>query len=53
MGKLIVIEGLDGCGKSTQLELLPKTLGEEGIDTNSETEFLPVKSVKDLEMIHS
>ena len=32
MGKLIVIEGLDGCGKSTQLELLPKTLGEEGIE---------------------
>lgn len=32
MGKLIVIEGLDGSGKSTQLELLPKKLGVKGID---------------------
>ncbi len=31
MGKLIVIEGLDGCGKSTQLELLYKNLKEKGI----------------------
>lgn len=30
MGKLIVIEGLDGSGKSTQLELLPKGLGKLG-----------------------
>ena len=29
MGKLIVIEGLDGCGKSTQLELLPEKLREK------------------------
>lgn len=28
-GKIIVIEGLDGCGKSTQLELLHKYLGEK------------------------
>ncbi len=35
MGKLIVIEGLDGCGKSTQLELLPKKLAEKGIDVKS------------------
>ncbi|MBR4073731.1 MAG: deoxynucleoside kinase [Clostridia bacterium] len=35
MGKLIVIEGLDGSGKSTQLELLPKRLKELGIDTRS------------------
>ena len=35
MGKLIVIEGLDGCGKSTQLELLPKRLTEKGIDVKS------------------
>jgi len=35
MGKLIVIEGLDGSGKSTQLELLPKRLKELGIDTKS------------------
>lgn len=32
MGKLIVIEGLDGSGKSTQLELLPKKLKAKGID---------------------
>ncbi len=32
MGKLIVIEGLDGSGKSTQLELLNKRLIESGID---------------------
>ncbi len=32
MGKLIVIEGLDGSGKSTQLELLPKGLNEKGIE---------------------
>jgi len=31
MGKLIVIEGLDGCGKSTQLERLYRRLVEEGI----------------------
>ena len=32
MGKLIVIEGLDGSGKSTQLSLLPDRLSEKGID---------------------
>lgn len=32
MGKLIVIEGLDGSGKSTQLERLPIALKERGID---------------------
>lgn len=32
MGKLIVIEGLDGSGKSTQLELLPKNLSKNGIE---------------------
>lgn len=32
MGKLIVIEGLDGSGKSTQLELLPNGLKNMGID---------------------
>ena len=31
MGKLIVLEGLDGCGKSTQLELLPENLKKAGI----------------------
>lgn len=35
MGKLIVIEGLDGCGKSTQLELLPKNLEKNGIESKS------------------
>ncbi len=32
MGKLIVIEGLDGSGKTTQVELLPQKLKEMGID---------------------
>ena len=32
MGKLIVIEGLDGSGKSTQLDLLPKNLEKLSID---------------------
>ena len=32
MGKLIVIEGLDGSGKSTQLSLLPDRLSANGID---------------------
>ena len=32
MGKLIVLEGLDGCGKSTQLQLLGQRLSESGID---------------------
>ncbi len=32
MGKLIVIEGLDGSGKSTQLDILFKNLQEKGID---------------------
>lgn len=31
MGKLIVIEGLDGSGKSTQLELLVKKMTDSGI----------------------
>lgn len=35
MGKLIVIEGLDGSGKSTQLELLPQNLKKVGIDSRS------------------
>ncbi len=35
MGKLIVIEGLDGSGKSTQLELLPQNLSKCGIDSKS------------------
>lgn len=30
-GKIIVLEGLDGCGKSTQLELAVETLRQEGI----------------------
>lgn len=33
MGKMIVIEGLDGSGKSTQAELLKKWLNSEGYDT--------------------
>ena len=35
MGKLIVIEGLDGSGKSTQLELLPSGLKSIGIDSKT------------------
>lgn len=32
MGKLIVIEGLDGSGKSTQYELLSRRLADDGVD---------------------
>ena len=35
MGKLIVIEGLDGSGKSTQLELLQQNLKNANIDCRS------------------
>lgn len=35
MGKLIVIEGLDGSGKSTQLELLPIKLEKKGIESKT------------------
>lgn len=35
MGKLIVIEGLDGSGKSTQLDLLYDNLKKQGIDCKS------------------
>ena len=35
MGKLMVIDGLDGCGKSTQLELLPQNLAKNNIDVQS------------------
>ena len=31
MGKLIVIDGLDGSGKSTQTDLVAKALAEQGI----------------------
>lgn len=31
MGKLMVIDGLDGCGKSTQLQLLDDALSKQGI----------------------
>lgn len=30
-GKIIVLEGLDGCGKSTQLELAVKAVAEKGV----------------------
>ena len=29
-GKIIVLDGLDGCGKSTQFETLGKLLTEQG-----------------------
>jgi dTMP kinase len=35
MGKLVVIEGLDGSGKSTQLDLLFEKLQNKGIDCKS------------------
>ncbi len=34
MGKLIVIEGLDGSGKSTQVELVKKFLENKGVDVH-------------------
>ncbi|MCI8361363.1 MAG: thymidylate kinase [Clostridiales bacterium] len=34
-GKLVVIEGLDGSGKSTQLQLLPGLLEEAGVDSRT------------------
>lgn len=34
MGKLIVIEGLDGSGKSTQENLLRQKLAEKGVEIN-------------------
>lgn len=33
MGKLIVIEGLDGCGKTTQINRLPEVLSGKGLDS--------------------
>ena len=33
MGKLIVIEGLDGCGKTTQINRLPEVLSKKGLDS--------------------
>lgn len=39
MGKLIVIEGLDGSGKSTQLDILP--IGLKGIGIDSKTVSFP------------
>lgn len=32
MGKMFVLEGLDGCGKSTQVEMLENALKENGVD---------------------
>ena len=33
MSKFIVFEGIDGCGKSTQIDILTKTLNSKGIKT--------------------
>jgi dTMP kinase len=37
-GKLITFEGIDGCGKSTQLKLLEKFLTDRGVDLISTRE---------------
>ena len=34
-GKLIVLDGLDGCGKSTQLELAASFLAESGVKSRA------------------
>ena len=48
-GKFIVIEGLDGCGKTTQVELLAEELREQGekvIETNEPTGGLIGKLIR-------
>lgn len=37
-GKLIALEGADGCGKSTQVEMLKKWLSSEGFDVKTTKE---------------
>lgn len=49
MGKLIVIEGLDGSGKSTQLEILPNGLKRNGI--NCKTVSFPDYSSRSSELV--
>ena len=44
MGKLIVIEGLDGCGKSTQTELLPQSLNDKAKSNNKKLKNYKIKN---------
>ena len=48
-GKFIVIEGLDGCGKTTQVKLLAEKMREQGkevVETNEPTKGLVGKLIR-------
>ena len=45
MGKLIVIEGLDGSGKSTQIEIIKEYLTENGKKFKQIKFYLSIKTL--------